>query len=83
MPAALIPADPVAALRAGLLAKHVAEAKTEAIAAADAELNNAGLPTYGELTAALKSMVNRGNLGAYERAAAMNAARALLARIPA
>ena len=78
MPAALIPADPVAALRAGLLAKHVAEAKTEAIAAADAELNNAGLPTYSELVEAL-----RGAEVLVESEAASRAIGALLARIPA
>jgi hypothetical protein len=52
----LIPADPVKALRAGLLAGHVAAAKAEAIAQADAELNNAGLPTYSDLLAALKEL---------------------------
>lgn len=31
-------------------------AKTEAIAAADAHLNNAGLPTYTELLAALRDL---------------------------
>lgn len=32
------------------------QAKTEAIAAADAELNNTGLPTYTELLAALREV---------------------------
>lgn len=35
-------------------------AKTEAIANADAYLNNAGLPTYSELAAALLAMAEAG-----------------------
>ncbi|MCS6496742.1 hypothetical protein [Burkholderia thailandensis] len=35
-------------------------AKTEAIANADAHLNDAGLPTYSELAAALRAMSDAG-----------------------
>ena len=66
--------------------------KTEAIAQADAELNNAGLPTYSELLAALRGVTmcsearfDSEPLDAYETRRAMLKqqqanARAVLAR---
>lgn len=39
-----------------------ANAKTEAIEKADAELNNAGLPTYSEMVASLRYLSNQAAL---------------------
>ena len=65
-------------------------AKTEAIEAASAHLQNAGLPTYAELVAALQMMTSGATRPIYTdscgqpmvkmRAAAVDAARAVLAR---
>lgn len=53
------------------------EAQTEAIAAADAHLNNAGMPTYTEMAEALKKLRDTG----FGAAAFVEATR-LLSRLP-
>lgn len=64
------------------------EAKAEAIANADAHTNNAGLPTYSELVAALRATSGqladyhlKGHMSGWDKALAD--AHAMLRRIPA